>query len=84
MIIPMISAIDVINGPLATAGSKPNRVKIKGREIPIILPMKTIISMDRPTTNAIIIPPLNIPSKETTNPIVIPIADATNASFPMQ
>ena len=47
--VPAISQIEVRTGAPLIAGSILNFVKIKGRVIPIMLPIKTILNIDKAT-----------------------------------
>ena len=78
---PEISAIVVINGALAVAGSNLSRVKIKGNSIPIMLPAITTIVMVSATTG-IISGARQVATIETPTAMVIPSSRETISSFP--
>ena len=59
--VPAISQIEVKTGAPLIAGSILNFVKIKGKVIPIMLPIKTMLNIDIATIEAISIPPLITP-----------------------
>ena len=69
MMSPTTSVIEVISGLLATAGSKPRRVKINGRAAPIIFATRTMENM----VNAIIMEMVKPPTKKPRNQLIMPI-----------
>src|SRR5690625_6477440 len=73
--------MDVINGPLAVAGSNFNLSNTNGKDIPIKLPTMTITIIVKATTTATSKPPRTTPITETAAAIVTPIKAATESSL---
>src|SRR5699024_6020404 len=73
--------MDVINGPLAVAGSNFNLSNTNGKDIPIKLPTMTITIIVKATTTATSKPPRTTPITENTAAIITPIKAATESSL---
>jgi len=61
---PITSTMDVISGLLATAGSKPKRVRTNGRAAPIIFATRTIENMVDATMREMEKPPTKKPRNQ--------------------
>lgn len=79
--VPAISQIEVRTGAPLIAGSNLILVSMKGKVIPIMLPIKTILNIDIATIEAISIPPLITPKIYPPNAILNPKIEATTVSF---
>src|SRR5690625_7159268 len=73
--------MDVINGPLAVAGSNFNLSNTNGKDITIKLPTITITIIVKATTTATSKPPRTTHITETAADIVTPIKAATESSL---
>src|SRR5699024_7500478 len=73
--------MDVINGPLAVAGSNFNISNTNGKDIPIKLPTMTITIIVKATTTAASQPPPTTPIPATAAAIVTPISATTESSL---
>jgi hypothetical protein len=71
---------DVTNGALATAGSRPKRVKNNGSTVPIVLPITTTITIVNATTTPTPVPPRATAITEMQAAIVNPSEVATTSS----
>jgi len=80
MTTPDASAIDVIGGALAVAGSNRKRDSRNGSDMPITLPPTTTICMVSTTNSAISGPPRQSPRIDTATAIVAPNTSAAIVS----
>src|SRR5690606_23915097 len=83
---PTASAMDVMRGPLATAGAKRRLIRGKGRSTPIRLvtsSIRIIVTITtRPSASPSSAPPRNQPRMNPRAPRVGPIARPSSVSFP--
>ena len=80
-ITPKISAMEVMSGELAVAGSSLKTRKIKGKIVPKKLPATTTAAIESATLIPIKKPPRYTPTRETARPIVKPNIIETRRSL---